>query len=1218
MSEAIGEGAAQKSANTSVIQLVTAIGSGIALSAVQILIFIILKNKLVRIFQPKTYLVPDRQRTKPPPRSPFGWLISIFKFKDGEIINKCGLDAYFFLRYLQTLLIIFVPMACIILPILLPINYVGGRNKTKIVADNSTSVPAGLDTLAWGNVSPDKTKRYWAHLLLAIGVICWVCYVFFAELRVYIRVRQDYLTSAEHRLRASATTVLVTSIPDKWLTIDALSGLYDVFPGGIRNIWINRNYDPLLEKVRLREDIVSKLEQAETELIRKCKRAQLKQAKRDRDRSHRKTREEKEAEGQAADKAAAEVAQGEGVTSGDPHQIHHTIEEAVSDVDRRSVRPSSMMSRRYSRQEEESKLAKIPVLGGGLGFIEKQVKGGLGVLDKVGDKIEGSAKKVVGGIDETVETTNGFVRIEDNRKSHLMVDTQKPLPAPRRNSDMSAVSGAQVVDAPPRKEGIRDVEFGQSPITPKGFGEHRNITGLQLDAIPYSFGGDGTNEEEHKDNSWWKFWKGPRGGFPSPLPHGYEKQLEEKQNFGQMLASTGKDVINPIKAIFVGIDGPQHEYPPHVNPEYSEDHGAMWEKYIKKKDRPTHRVPRFGLAFLPYIFPWVNKKVDTIYWCREELARLNVEIEYDQDHSEEYPRMNSAFIQFNHQVAAHMAAQAVNHHIPKHMSPRMVEVSPTDVIWENMSMKWWESWLRTGIIFAIVAGMIILWAIPVSATTLLGNIPALIERYNWLDFLAPAQDAFKPIAGVLPAIVLAVLMILPPIIFYKLAKMQGNQTGKLVELSVQNYYFFFLFVQVFLVVSVSSGALATLSQITNVTNIPGILATNLPKASNYFFSYMVIQALAASAGNLLQIASLAMWFIMPKLFDNTAREKWTRNTTLPQVSWGRYFPTYTNFACIALIYSTIAPLIIIFAIITFSVLWIANRYSMLYVHKHTEDTGGLLYPRAINQTFLGLYVMELCMIGLFFLVRNEQGNAACAPQAIIMIVVLVFTALFQILLNKSFGPLFEHLPITLEDDAVLRDEAFERAQARKFAAESDDEDDQDPVSSPVSRDDEIEMRRLRRKSAGEKSGDILDPRRVLRNGASWARRGANVVGAATFGDPDKISRTRKKKRKDVEAQKLMGEALFGGYNDEIEDLTPEERDTLVRAAFQHEALRARRPNVWLPRDDLGVSDEEIRRTEAFSMGNVWITNRGTALDRRVRVMYGRNPPDFSEVDLIVL
>jgi hypothetical protein len=94
--------------------------------------------------------------------------------------------------------------------------------------------------------------------------------------------------------------------------------------------------------------------------------------------------------------------------------------------------------------------------------------------------------------------------------------------------------------------------------------------------------------------------------------------------------------------------------------------------------------------------------------------------------------------------------------------------------------------------------------------------------------------------------------------------------------------------------------------------------------------------------------------------------------------------------------------------------------------------------------------------------------------------------------------------------------------------------------------------------------------------------------------------------------------LFGNFSDEIEDLTPEERDTLVQRAFQHSAIRARRPVIWLPRDDIGVSDDEIMRTKAFSGENIWISNEGTGLDRKARVIFRRAPPDFSEVDLIEL
>lgn len=49
MSDASTPGAAQANRNISIIALLTAIGTGIAASGVQILIFTLIKNRLVRI-----------------------------------------------------------------------------------------------------------------------------------------------------------------------------------------------------------------------------------------------------------------------------------------------------------------------------------------------------------------------------------------------------------------------------------------------------------------------------------------------------------------------------------------------------------------------------------------------------------------------------------------------------------------------------------------------------------------------------------------------------------------------------------------------------------------------------------------------------------------------------------------------------------------------------------------------------------------------------------------------------------------------------------------------------------------------------------------------------------------------------------------------------------------------------------------------------------------
>ena len=314
------------------------------------------------------------------------------------------------------------------------------------------------------------------------------------------------------------------------------------------------------------------------------------------------------------------------------------------------------------------------------------------------------------------------------------------------------------------------------------------------------------------------------------------------------------------------------------------------------------RLPIFGWDWMPSL-PLLGKKVDTIYHCRKELARLNLEIEIDQQHPEKFPLMNSAFVQFNHQVAAHMACQSVSHHIPKQMTPRMVEISPDDVIWDNMSIRWWERYIRTFGVMLIVGAMVIGWAFPVAFTGLLSQLSYLENHFSWLRWLGKLpQWLISAIQGILPPLFLSILMALLPLVLRFLSRNQGVHTGMAIELTVQNYYFAFLFVQIFLVVSISSGFSTIIDSLKNVLSVPDLLAQNIPKASNYFFSYMVLQAMSVSAGALVQIFALISWFILAPLLDNTARKKWARATNLNQMQWGTFFPVYTTLASIGMFY----------------------------------------------------------------------------------------------------------------------------------------------------------------------------------------------------------------------------------------------------------------------------------------------------------------------------
>jgi calcium permeable stress-gated cation channel len=88
------------------------------------------------------------------------------------------------------------------------------------------------------------------------------------------------------------------------------------------------------------------------------------------------------------------------------------------------------------------------------------------------------------------------------------------------------------------------------------------------------------------------------------------------------------------------------------------------------------------------------------------------------------------------------------------------------------------------------------------------------------------------------------------------------------------------------------------------------------------------------------------------------------------------------------------------------------------------------------------------------------------------------------------------------------------------------------------------------------------------------------------------------------------------HNDDLEALTAEERDMLVSVAFTHPILRETRPAVWIPKDDAGVSDDEVRRTREYSQ-DITIENRGAFFNKKLKVEVDRPPPDMSEFALVM-
>jgi hypothetical protein len=315
--------------------------------------------------------------------------------------------------------------------------------------------------------------------------------------------------------------------------------------------------------------------------------------------------------------------------------------------------------------------------------------------------------------------------------------------------------------------------------------------------------------------------------------------------------------------------------------------GSVSARYLQPKQRPIHRLK-----------PLIGKKVDTIDWSRGELQRLIPKVAELQaaQKKRDAKLLGSAFVEFASVHEAQAAYQSLTHHHILHMQPRFTGMTPTEILWGNLNIKWWERVIRQILVITFVVVLVIFWAVPVAFVGSISKVDKLIELLPFLSFINNLPKVlFGLITGLLPVILLAVLMALLPIILRLAAKISGCPTRSSVEMAVQNYYFAFQVIQVFLVATLGASATAVIKSVKDdPSSAPTLLANNIPTVSTFYLSYFILQGLSVVANVLLGIVGLIVFKLLSKFLDNTPRKMYNRWITLSSLGWGTLFPIYTN------------------------------------------------------------------------------------------------------------------------------------------------------------------------------------------------------------------------------------------------------------------------------------------------------------------------------------
>jgi hypothetical protein len=293
-------------------------------------------------------------------------------------------------------------------------------------------------------------------------------------------------------------------------------------------------------------------------------------------------------------------------------------------------------------------------------------------------------------------------------------------------------------------------------------------------------------------------------------------------------------------------------------------------------------------------------------------------------------------------------------------------------------------------------------------------------------------------------------------------------------------------------------------------------------------------------------------FILSK-FAKTPRKKHMRYMSFTEPSWGAEYPKWTNLGIITISYAVIAPLVLGFATIGMGLIYLAYRYNMLYVHDTHGDTKGGFYARAVDQLMVGVYLGELCLLGLFGI--GIGNSVVSAGPMVLQIVLLVATVLFHVFMKRKV----KQLNLLNAEDRPNMDDAESRGNGMH-------------PNVNVTREGS-------RRSEQALVSDYND-------------REHHYVGTGMAPPSDTRSKRSIFKRI-FSPHTLSTSEIYASLAPHLRHPVPPYTEQEVFEAYLHPALAQREEVIWLARDQGGVSRTEVAELQdSLGSYSVEVTDEG--------------------------
>lgn len=206
------------------------------------------------IYEPKIkYYVGNK---KPPPLSDgfFGWLSPLIYTKEPVLVDKVGLDAVIFLRFLRLMRWLFGSIALLGCVTLLPID----------IVFNLKNIPSKQrDPLSMMTIRDVQGPFVWVHVAVSYLINFLVMGFSWHHWRHIVRLRQEFFRSSEYADSFYARTLMVEHVPKKSQTDDGIKGVFEAVqvPYPTTSVHIGRRVGRLPELIEYHNKTVREFEQ---------------------------------------------------------------------------------------------------------------------------------------------------------------------------------------------------------------------------------------------------------------------------------------------------------------------------------------------------------------------------------------------------------------------------------------------------------------------------------------------------------------------------------------------------------------------------------------------------------------------------------------------------------------------------------------------------------------------------------------------------------------------------------------------------------------------------------------------------------------------------------------------------------------------------------------------------------------------------------------------